>query len=402
MIDTRELTSQIKAALGIMHGSRAFTGPFQASIELTNRCNIRCLHCFFYSPYVEMPNFFALRRARQLSGKMPDARSLRQLQTLDADSTATHDIIDRLIRMGTKKFFFSGSGEPFLHKSILEFIGQVQRAGGSSIVYTNGTLLDRDKIDNLISLQCNELKITTLAGSRDVYARTHPGIPDDAFVKLRDSLIYLAEQKAASGLRYPEVSLHYVVLPQNCEDIENFIEFAGLVRADRVLFRPADTVGDQGLEAAIMLGREQQQSLKMRLTAMEAFLDSRGMENNISHFLRAFGRKMDTAELYRVIPCYYGWLGVRIDVEGNAYPCCKCYESMGNIQEQDFHSIWYGKGYRIFRNRSLKINRGGKKADGCECGSCTHFTANLLVFKALHPLKSRALNTNKLSSFSGE
>lgn len=81
-----KIFSTAGALTGIMHGSRAFTGPYQANIELTNRCNIRCIHCFYYSPLVKMPNLFALRRARQLSVALPDIQHLRKLHPLDADS----------------------------------------------------------------------------------------------------------------------------------------------------------------------------------------------------------------------------------------------------------------------------------------------------------------------------
>lgn len=396
-MNKRRMLSWARVLTGIMHGSRAFTGPFQASIELTNRCNIRCIHCYFYSPYVERPNFFALRRARQLSGELPDAHDLRKLQTLDADSEVTNNIIDTLVKMGTQKFFFSGSGEPLLHKDILDFIGRAKHAGSACIVYTNGTLLDHGKIDNLIALQCNEIKITTLAGSRDVYLKTHPGIQHDAFDNLRDNLMYLAEQKTGAGARFPELSLHYVVIPHNCDDIENFVEFASQVRARRVLFRPVDTAGDAGLEAGIMLTGDQARSVKKRLEEMKTCLDSRKIENNLPHFLKAFRGKVDTTELYRAIPCYYGWLGTRINVTGDVFACCRCYEPMGNIHEEDFRSVWDGSDYRAFRHEVLRINRGGKRIDGCECNNCPHFTANLLVFNKLHPIKSRSLTLKRLS-----
>ena len=35
-----ELPSKIMTVLGILHGSRAFGGPVQANLRLTNRCNI--------------------------------------------------------------------------------------------------------------------------------------------------------------------------------------------------------------------------------------------------------------------------------------------------------------------------------------------------------------------------
>ena len=49
----RERVSQARVVAGILHGGRAFGGPFQASFSLSNRCNLRCIHCYFYSPALE-------------------------------------------------------------------------------------------------------------------------------------------------------------------------------------------------------------------------------------------------------------------------------------------------------------------------------------------------------------
>lgn len=393
-----DMASKVKLVLGIMHGSRAFTGPFQASIELTNRCNIRCVHCYFYSPYVEKPNFFQVRRARQLSEDLPEKQDLKGLQDLDADSGVTTNLIDHLLRVGTRKFFFTGSGEPFLHRNTLDFIGRVKKACRACIVYTNGTLLDRRAIDELVAMGCNELKITTLAGSQKVYLRTHRNVNDGTFDKLRDNLLYLAQRKTETGRKYPEVSLHFVPISQNCDDIEQFVKFASSVRATRVLFRPLDTVGDPGLQKGIMLAHEQARDLEKNLGGIQVYLDARGIEHNIEYFLQAFREKMDTTELYRIIPCYYGWLGVRFDVSGHVYPCCRCYNPMGNIRNDDFREIWYGNDYRAFRNESYMINKRKNHVDGCECNSCTHFTANLMVFKALHPFNNYVSVFKRLSS----
>ncbi len=240
----RQMLSQVKAVMGITHGSRAFGGPFQAALWLTNRCNIRCIHCFFFSPYIDKPNLYEVRKARIMRTELPDNNYIKSPQKLDADSQQTQSLIDELLGMGTRNFLFSSSGEPFLHKNALEFMGRVKHAGCTSIVETNGTLLDNTTIDELINIGFDELRITTMAGTREMYTRTHPGATNRTFDNLRNNLIYLAKRKTALGVRHPEVSLVYVVVADNYDGLFDFAKLAGLVRADRVFFRPVDDIED--------------------------------------------------------------------------------------------------------------------------------------------------------------
>jgi MoaA/NifB/PqqE/SkfB family radical SAM enzyme len=375
--------------MGIMHGGMAFGGPVQANFSLTNRCNIKCVHCFFYSPYIEKPNLYELRRARLTSKELPDKEFLKSLQRLDADSGLTRDLIDELIGMGTRNYIFSGAGEPFLHKNALEFMGRTKHAGSTCIVYTNGTLLDRTTIDELLRMQFDELRITTLAGSRDTYLRTHTGVKHETFDTLRDNLAYLAERKAEMGVKRPELRLIFIVIPQNCDGISEFLEYAKFIKADRVMFTPVDTAGDPGLKEFLVPTAEQAASVKEQLTEVKAYLESSGVANNIEYFLKVFTNKLDTTALYRVIPCYYGWLSVWFNVGGNVHPCCRCYKPLGNVYERKFHEIWYGEAYNRFRKEAVRINRRTTPVEGCDCNSCLHWTGNLRVYKALHPLKGR-------------
>ncbi|MCK4827834.1 radical SAM protein, partial [bacterium] len=140
----KQSLSYLRVVKGILHGSRAYGGPIQASLSITNRCNIQCIHCYFYSPYIELPNLIKLRRAKQTSQELPDDDEFIALQKLEANTDRTVSLIDELIKLGTVHFHFSGSGEPFLHKSILEFLARVKHANCTCSVNTAGHLLDQE------------------------------------------------------------------------------------------------------------------------------------------------------------------------------------------------------------------------------------------------------------------
>ncbi|UCD81343.1 MAG: radical SAM protein [Desulfobacterales bacterium] len=380
--------SYARALTGIINGNRAFGGPIRACLSLTNRCNIRCNHCLLYSPFIEKPNYFQVRRSKLLDVELPEDKDLKRIQKIDADKKQTHAIINALIKMGTGSFEFTG-GEPFLHENALEFMGRARDAGCTGMLNSNGTLLDPEMIDELIKIGFDELRITTMAGTREMYILTHPGAKAGSFDSLKNNLLYLADRKAALGVMKPKLNLAFIIISQNSEDIFDFTEFAALVKADRVLFRPVNDFDDPGLQKVVP-SSEQAALARGQLIEAKTYLDSQGIAHNIDLLLRVFGQQLDTRRLYRVIACYYGWLWVLIDSDGAVYPCCRCYESLRNTHTKNFSEIWDGKAYRQFRNEAKKINRRKSPVEGYNCNRCSHFDGNLRVFRILHPIKGRS------------
>jgi len=330
-----------------------------------------------------------MRRARLMNIESPDYEYLKLSQTLDADTDQTRALIDELIRMGTSRFLFSGNGEPFLHKSALGFMARVKHAGCNCVVNTNGTLLDRATIDELIKMGFDELRITVMAGTREMYLKTHPGSKETTFDDLTENLLYLADRKYALGVKRPKVSLVFVVVAQNYDGLVDFANLATLVRAARVLFLPVDDVGDLGLRKLVPT-TDEAAGVREQLNELRAHFKSKGIDHNINNFLKVFREQLDTASLYRVIPCYNGWTFVRVEVDGGVYPCCRCYDPLGNVYQKEFKEIWHGPAYRQFRKDAVHINRRGTPVTVCDCNSCPHHTANLRVYRSLHPLRGRS------------
>lgn len=109
----REAFSQFKALAGIMHGSRAFGGPYQVNLSMTRRCNIRCIHCFFHSPLLKTENMFQRRNAKTPKEELSDEKLIKRSRLLDADGTRTKELIHELVAMGTRQFTFTGDEEPY-------------------------------------------------------------------------------------------------------------------------------------------------------------------------------------------------------------------------------------------------------------------------------------------------
>ena len=124
---------------------------------------------------------------------LPSQEEMQRTLAADADTGQTKNIIRELLDLGTRSFQLGGNGEMFLHKNVMEFITIVKKSGCHCLANTNGTLISREMADELIKLQFDELRITTMAGTPEDYKRTHPGSASDTFYKLEHVLQYLAE-----------------------------------------------------------------------------------------------------------------------------------------------------------------------------------------------------------------
>ena len=371
-----------------MHGKQVFGGPIQAELGLTNRCNIRCIHCYYHSTHLERPSLRPVRKARLTGLELPSHEEIKRMQTLEADTERTNGLIDNLIEMGTRRFQFSGNGETFLHENALEFMSRAKHVGCTCWALTAGHMFNREKIDALIDMELDELRITIMAGTGELYLRTHPGIKESAFDDLQENLLYLAERKRALKKQKPILNLFYVVVSENHNGLMEFAKFANQVQADGVQYRPFDDVGDPGL-ASLILSTDQALYVREQLTEVKPYLESKGIKHNINNFLAAFRRRLDTTALYQIIPCYYVWLVVRIEPDGGLFPCCRSSVPLGNVYEQEFREIWHGETYRRLRKEALTINRNGKP-HGCTCKSCVNYAANLRIYRYFHPLRGRS------------
>lgn len=378
----------VKTLMGILHGERAFIGPIRASFGLTNRCNVRCIHCFYYSPFLDKPSLQPLRLSRRSGEDSPGQEELRKLQQVDLDMERAQKTVKDLLRMGTRHYEFTGNGEPFLHPLALDLLSLVKRQDSTCLVKTNGTPVGRAMAEELVRIGLDELRVSTLAGTPEMYRKTHHGASESLFHRLKETLLYMAEQKAVRNVRHPLITLSFSILKQNVEGIIDFAKFAVEVKADRVRYWPVDPVDDPDLKKMVPT-EDQAPILHEQLDEAKMYLASNNLRWRIYNPAHVFYTKLNTSSVYRNIPCYYGWLAVRVCADGEIYPCCRCYRSLGNIYESDFEEIWNGEKYRRYRREARVLPEHLKPVTGCDCYSCIHYKANRRMYQLLHPFRGK-------------
>ena len=119
--------------------------PIGGSLELTQRCNNRCVHCY---------NNLAAG----------DKAALESELSLDEHCR----IIDEIAGLGCLWLLLTG-GEIFLRKDLLEIYSYAKQKGLLVSLFTNGTLINPDIADYLAQLPPFSIEITLYGNTRKTY-----------------------------------------------------------------------------------------------------------------------------------------------------------------------------------------------------------------------------------------
>jgi radical SAM protein with 4Fe4S-binding SPASM domain len=119
--------------------------PISATIEMTHRCNNRCVHC-----YNNRSAGDGLARA----GELDTREHLR--------------ILDEFAEAGGLWLLFTG-GEVFLRPDFLEIYTHAKKLGLLTSIFTNGTLISEKIADHLADYRPLSMEITLYGCSRETY-----------------------------------------------------------------------------------------------------------------------------------------------------------------------------------------------------------------------------------------
>jgi len=364
------LHTKLRLLHSLLHGEQALGGPVWLVVEPTRRCNFTCLGCFFHSP-----------AARQ--GGLPNGPAQ------DLSSELVEKICAELPALGTRHVILVGRGETLLHPRLFDFLAAFRQAGFNTVeVFTNGTLLDRRMARRLVHSGVDLLRVTFWAVNPEEHEQWHPGTSASLLEKRLEGLRLLAEAKQEAGTSRPEVSLEMPLHRGNMDNLAQRVEVALGGACDLVTFtyfRDYD-----GPCRHLTVSPEDAETLRPALVEAGQRLEAGGVRHNIPAYL---ARARAGHQAYRDLPCYVGWYGSYVNVDGTVMYCSRCSEPMGNLLEQPFSAIWHGQRYREYRRRT--VTRAGLESLGpvCKCANCCLVPENEQVhrvFRWFTPLARKA------------
>ena len=307
-------------------------------LEITNKCNLDCKHC-----YVDKKN-----------PKTMDKKTLFRLID-EANQLEPHDLI------------FTG-GEPLLEKELL--FEAVNYAKGKSFkrigLLTNGLLIDDNLADQLKIFDIIQLSID------DVSYQEGKGYRPNYLSKLDSVLKFL------KGKNIP-LKIQCTINKSNLKNFSKILEYAKSLEIP-IGFNRTSPVGSAcSLDRKVILQKEE---LKEALELINSNLDPIMVKCSDPLTVLINKDKKDfTLESKKCIcgGCTAGIAGCYVSVEGEVYACALLRVSVANINKESLVNIWNDNA--IFCKLRNRNNLKGK-CNTCKfragCGGC-RATANGLT-----------------------
>jgi radical SAM protein with 4Fe4S-binding SPASM domain len=283
--------------------------PTEYIVETTAKCNIYCPMC-------------PRETHKQLKEDMPDQVFTRLVQ--GAQGTAEHMML-------------IGLGEPLLDPKIFDRITYCEHHGVSTLLSTNGTLLDEKMAEKLLASPLTHITLSFDGASKETFEHYRKGAK---FERVRDNFVRFARLKHQRHTNL-QIVVQMVRMPENAHEADAFRSFWGSIEGvDQIRVKEDET----------------------NLVQPEGHRSSVG------------GR-----------PCHYLWRGaLYVKHDGRVYPCCQSYmldgEPIGNLTTETLPAIFNSDEMR--RLRSLHASGRAGQVDMC-ARCCTAIPHPLLVAGSL-------------------
>jgi len=224
-------------------------------------------------------------------------------------------------------------GEPFLYKRIGDFFNLAHEYDCRVKIITNGALIDADMAWNLVAKKIHRLLVSIDAGTAATYKHLRGG----DFDQLLHNLEAIAKEKRLQNSLVPHLEFNVLAMKSNITELPGLVETAARLGVETInVFYPkilkeeligeclwfSQNLSDDMMLAAIAKGREE--GVAVVPTSLFA-------EDN---------KQMQGAVFRSAQKCTRPWRNLNIDIFGNATLCCFGAPVIGNVQSQDFNTVW--------------------------------------------------------------
>ncbi len=291
--------------------------PLGVQLDLTYRCNERCVHC-----YLDHDDH----------GEMTTAE--------------IRDLLDQLAAAGVFFLILSG-GEIFLRKDLFEIVEYARKLMFSVKLKTNAVMIRKAKAKRIAALGVESVQISVYSHRAEVH---------DAITKLPGSFrrtIEGARLLKSNGVR---VSFANVLMKHNAGD---YPEVQALAAELGVGYNVDATI------TPMMDGDRSILDLNIAPAALEQVFHNSTLVGNAEEFCAPPSGPLAQADALDTLPCSAGHTACYVSPYGDVYPCVQFPLPSGNVRKTRFLDIWQ-------HSPQLKEVRAITMADLQGCSSCTH------------------------------
>ena len=271
--------------------------PVSGMLEITSRCNLRCVHCY-----------------------LGDQKEQHKKRALELSTQEVKTLIDQMVAAGTLNLLITG-GDPMMRKDFPEIYEHAKRSGLLVTVFCDGVLVNEEIIELFERFPPRVVEISLYGATEEVY---------ESITRVRGShakCIQGIERILAAGV---PLALKTVMMKPNKHEIVAMREMA---EGWGVPFR---------VDAAIFpcLSDRNQEPLDLRIDPTEAvaqeLADPKARESWRQYHQRAQNVQLGD-QLYH---CGAGLTGFYVNPMGRASPCMMTTKHAYDVRSRSFGQVW--------------------------------------------------------------
>ncbi|MBZ0156051.1 MAG: radical SAM protein [Alphaproteobacteria bacterium] len=307
--------------------------------HLTERCNLRCSHCY-------------------QTGNRHEELSLPEIEAVIGEIADTLEEWSSAYGISFSSSFSLTGGEPFLRTDFPAIIEKVTLRGFAVFLLSNGTLIDRERAGMLASFGVKGVQVS-MEGPREV----HEGI------RGRGSF-----NAAVRGIRHlvgagVPVTLNTTLSSLNADTFMEMMDLAVSLGVRKLGFSRLVPSG-RGLDLRDrMLSAEKVKEVYSRIFAAKPEGLTLVTGDPVAWQMRHTGESRSDSQNEEVIPtggCAAGLSGFTLLADGTVVPCRRLPLPLGTVREDSLREIWAAS--PVLEALRDKSRYGGK------CGTCARWS----------------------------
>lgn len=305
-------------------------GPERVMVSPTDRCNLKCGICW--------------RLGKEAKH---DELTLEEIEVILKDCK----------ELGTRVIDLTGGGEVFIREDVTELLTLVKNFGFKGTLTTNGTLLTQDRMKKLIEIGWDDICFSLDGYDENINDRIRG---KNVFEKVTRNIRTLNRLKEKFSSDLPEVRIATVITKLNYRELHRLPSLARKLKVRSINF---SVLVEWNSNKEFWMRSERVDKIKECLEKTEKTCEKNGISSNLSPIL-----EYGLFEHEKPKFCFAPWVMSFINASGDVMVCCtlaSLYSHVvGNVKEESFKSIWFGKRMESFR----KMIKEGRLPE--ECHKC--------------------------------
>jgi radical SAM protein with 4Fe4S-binding SPASM domain len=297
--------------------------PLMGTLELTSRCNLKCVHCYL-GPQEEQWK----KRSQEMS------------------TEKVFSVIDEVAAAGTLYLLITG-GDPMVHRDFKKVYRYAREKGLLVTVFCDGILVNDEIIELFTELPPFVVEVSLYGATAEVY---------EAVTRVKGSY-----PRAIKGIKKlldngVKVSLKTVLMTVNQHEIEGMraiaASFGVPFRMDNAIFP--------------CLPNSSKDPLQYRVSPKEAVQAELSDPKRVDDWMKYIDRQAAVPRGETTYRCGAGVNSFHVDPFGFASPCLMTTQYKHSLHEKSFESLW---------NKELVQLRSHKPRESYGCNTCDMQTA---------------------------